>query len=93
MRTVIKSIKMNQIYKYAENGGRLLVRAGAYELRDGIKNGKRSCFLIDHDRVKAYRISPEACDNIFDHFALTADLHRARETMKQLLLGCGRDSG
>jgi len=78
-------IKPSEINQFLEDGGRTLVKAGAYELKDGIKNGTRSFVLIGHDLKEVYLIPQQTAESIAGPFALMPDFMKAKNDLERLM--------
>jgi len=77
-------IKPSEICLFAEDGGRTLIRAGQYELKDGIKNQTRSYFLLYHQTKEVFLIPQQEAMAIFHPFSLYPDFREAETAMSQL---------
>jgi len=78
-------IKPSEIRMFLEDGGRILVKAGACELRDGIKNGTRSYVLISHETKEFYLIPKDQALAISEPFALLPDFIKAKTDLERLI--------
>jgi len=78
-------IKFSEVRMFLEDGGRTLVRAGDYELKDGIKNGTKSFVVIDYKENDVFLIPEQEAVAISDSFAVMPDLIKAKADLEALV--------
>ncbi|MCL1951126.1 MAG: hypothetical protein FWF59_15505 [Turicibacter sp.] len=77
-------IKWSEIPQFLEDGGRTLVRAADFELRDGIKNGSRSYVFIRHETREVFLIPGETAQKIAHSYAVLPDYLWALQVLQVL---------
>ena len=70
---------------FLEDGGRTLIKAGCYELKDGIKNGTKSFVVIDHEKKDVFLIPKETAVEISHPFAIMPDIIKAKTELETLI--------
>lgn len=88
-----QKIKNSEIGFFLEDGGRVLMKAGTLELRDGFKNGVRSCVLINDESGETYLISTEMANALFFPFSIDPDLRKASTDLRALYFKLSQGQG